>query len=1309
MVVLGVGVVACLSIFGILRTRWFHDTLERRLVAALERVTGTTVELGALRIQPLVFQIELRDLTLHGSEPAWQAPLLHASTVLVRVNPLSLLEGRLSLSRLAADGLQIHLSADARGVTNLRSVKTRPGSVVNDLINLRIKSFDLEHAELFWKDGRIPLDATAQGVSAILSRAPQRRYLGSFSSSALRFKIRGVLLPALALATQVEVSSGGLELNHLRWRSENASGAGIIRVRWAPALSGEAAMEAAGKVEPAARLMKWTNLRGGIFRMRFRALDQAGKLSASGNVDARRTSLRYRTFDSGPVNVASSFALGSSTLHLDHLRVAADGGTFTGTARVQVKRVNPRVEVAGVIQKTPLSRLLRMSLGGSRPDPLLSYRSELSGRLRAQWVGALRDLRADFNLQFATPPALEPGLTPVSGFARGSFAYSGAYSGGLSLALDEAQLQTRHSSFTAHGSLGPSQPGLRVRYRSNDFEETRPLAEFLFQVNPRLPLVLNSTAAYEGSVTGAVTNPATNGRLAMGAFSYRGWVWGGFDANITSSASNLQIGSGQLRSGPSSFSFSGAAGLTNWTLAPGSPVWVEARASRTPLQGLEDAFGLRYPVAGLLTGTLQLKGSLSSLSGAGKVLVNNGELGGETFDSLRAKLQVAGSVWSGRNLLLKKGSARVTGWFQVDLPRRSFSGALDGADLSLATFKGLRMREGLPAPDHLQGTAAFHLSSQGTFSEPNAAATLDVRHLALGRSSLGRLQARYSLNKFEIAGQGQLMGPQGNLQFSSKASLQGEWPAHLGGSFTALRLDPWMRSFAPLPLQTTVVATGSFEGSGSLRKPTDVLIRAEATALSFAVPGFSLKNAEPVQMTYARRTFATNQFVMLGPASTRLRVRLAAGLNGGPAVSLNLQGNSRASVLQLLDPSLRAAGRLTLDVHVEGSAIGPAVSGNIGVHDVSLRFDGLPLPIAELNGVLTLQGNRVQVGPLIAQSGQSSIRLAGSATLRPALRYNLIANLSRVRLEYPTDFISLLNGGLRLSGSRRAGALTGDITVTQMFVGQNFNLVNWLGQVGSMTSSAPAIPARGYPGRIHLRVRVLTAPEVRLSSPTLSFNASINTTLRGVLANPVTVGNIHISSGQALITGNRYQIERGDITMTSLVETTPVLDIEAQTQVQGYTLTVDVTGPADRIKLAYRSDPPLPSGQILSLLALGYTPQQAKMTSTGNQEFGTLGASALLSQALSSQTTGRITRLLGVSRIRIDPNMIGATAAGGARVTVEEQVAPNVSVTYSTNTALAQQRDIRLQWNVSKRISLFGEQDINGVYGFEVRFQHRFR
>ncbi len=1296
-----------LAAAGAMETRWFHDALKRRLIAGLEGLTGARVELGELKIRPLIFQIELRALTLHGTEPASQPPLLHARTLVVRMNPTSLLEGRLMLSRFVADGLQIHFQTYANGATNLPGPHQQSVSVMDELMNLEVGTAVLEHADLFWNDRCIPLDATAKGVSAVLNYTPQRGYWGGFSSSALQFEIRGALLPALALSTQMEFSRSGLALNRLTWRSEGVSGGGVVRLLWLPELHGEADLEANGQLDPLARLLKLTTLHGGAFRLQARVVDEAGKLSASGEAEVREASVHSVAFASGPVDLTSKFVVDSTGLRVDRLRIAAMGGAFTGSGRVQFGMLKPHFALSGNLQKVPLPRLLRAASSGPRLDRLLPYDSEVSGKFQAQWVGVLEALRADFSLQFALPPNLAPGLRLLSGFAKGSLADSGA----LSVKLDQAQLQTLRSSFSAQGALGASEPGFRVQYRTTDFEEGRPLAEFLFQIKQHVPLALKSAATFTGAVRGTVAQPEIQGRLAIGAFSYRGWTWGGFDAKINAASDNLEVTSGQLRSGPSVFRFSGAAALVNWNLTADSSLHLDARAARAPVEGLQDAFGLHYPVAGLISGELQLKGTSSKMTGTGGFLVTDGDLDGEPFDRLSAKAVIAGSVWKVQQILLTKGAGRLTGWARLDLPNRAFSAKLDGVAFSLAQFERLAPRGEASSPTpHLQGAVAFHLEGHGTFSAPRMSSTLEVRNVGFDGSTLGDFMAQFALDGAELRSQGSLQGLEGALQFHSSARLQGNWPSEFSGSFTALRLDPWMRLLGPTPLQAPVTATGSFQGSGPLRKPDDLVLQAEARTLNIAVPGFSLKNAEPIEMHYAQRSFATNQFVMTGPASTKIQVRIAAGMNAAGPVSLDLQGDTRASVLQLIDPSVRAAGRLTLNFHARGSPKQPSLSGAIGIHDVSLRFGGLPVPVAGLNGAITLQGDRAQIGPLTAVSGESSIRLMGYVTLGPVQRYNLRASLDHVRLEYPADFISLLSGNLRLTGSAQSGELTGDVTVGQMFVSQNFNLVNWLGQMGSTAAGAvTAEPASGSAPNVRLSIRVLTTPEVHLSSSTLSFDAAVNTTLRGTLSNPVAVGDIHIRNGQALVAGNRYQIERGDISMASPVQTTPVLDIEAQTRVQGYNLTVDVTGPADRAKLAYRSVPPLPTAQILSLLALGYAPQQMMMTSTGNQEFGAAGASALLSQALSSQTTGRVTRLFGVSRIRIDPNMIGATAAGGERITVEEQVARNVTITYSTNTAVAQQRDIRLRWDLSNKISLLGERDINGVYGFEVRFHHRLK
>jgi translocation and assembly module TamB len=186
--------------------------------------------------------------------------------------------------------------------------------------------------------------------------------------------------------------------------------------------------------------------------------------------------------------------------------------------------------------------------------------------------------------------------------------------------------------------------------------------------------------------------------------------------------------------------------------------------------------------------------------------------------------------------------------------------------------------------------------------------------------------------------------------------------------------------------------------------------------------------------------------------------------------------------------------------------------------------------------------------------------------------------------------------------------------------------------------------------------------------------------------------------------------------MTNPIRTQASLDLEARTVVQQYDVTVDISGPLGRLKMAYRSDPPLSTEDVLSLLALGYTHQQ-QMTSTsglvstfpGGSPTQNVGETALLSQALSSQVTGRIQRLFGVSRIKIDPNVGLPGFTSGARVTVEQQVTRDLTLTYITNTASSQYKIIQFEWAVGENVSIIGVRDPNGIVGVELSFRRRFK
>jgi translocation and assembly module TamB len=101
------------------------------------------------------------------------------------------------------------------------------------------------------------------------------------------------------------------------------------------------------------------------------------------------------------------------------------------------------------------------------------------------------------------------------------------------------------------------------------------------------------------------------------------------------------------------------------------------------------------------------------------------------------------------------------------------------------------------------------------------------------------------------------------------------------------------------------------------------------------------------------------------------------------------------------------------------------------------------------------------------------------------------------------------------------------------------------------------------------------------------------------------------------------------------------------------------------------------------------------------------GANSLLGSAISAPISSQLQRFFGVSRIKIDPTIAGLEGTPQARVTVEQQVSKDVTITFVTNLNRSQQQVVRFEWNLSKEWSLIALRDENGAFGvdFQVRKQ----
>jgi translocation and assembly module TamB len=138
----------------------------------------------------------------------------------------------------------------------------------------------------------------------------------------------------------------------------------------------------------------------------------------------------------------------------------------------------------------------------------------------------------------------------------------------------------------------------------------------------------------------------------------------------------------------------------------------------------------------------------------------------------------------------------------------------------------------------------------------------------------------------------------------------------------------------------------------------------------------------------------------------------------------------------------------------------------------------------------------------------------------------------------------------------------------------------------------------------------------------------------------------------------------------------------------------------------------LESNQIVALLAVGRVPTTvgglASSQEVNNSSYVATGSNALLGQALSP-ASGRLQRFFGVSHIKIDPQLTDLTSIPQARLTLEQQISKDITLTYITNLSRTSEQIIRVEWALNKQWSVIALRDENGVFGIDFSYRKRFK
>jgi len=330
-----------------------------------------------------------------------------------------------------------------------------------------------------------------------------------------------------------------------------------------------------------------------------------------------------------------------------------------------------------------------------------------------------------------------------------------------------------------------------------------------------------------------------------------------------------------------------------------------------------------------------------------------------------------------------------------------------------------------------------------------------------------------------------------------------------------------------------------------------------------------------------------------------------------------------------------------------------------------------------------------------------------------AYQHGIYADLSvtgkSIRIRYPQGVSSLADADLHLQGTQNNLLLSGGILVTRFSVSTDLDIAALAAQANTVAAVAPPNAPSNH---VRLDVRIQSSPQLNFQNAYAKLAGDVDLQLRGTVASPSLLGRVSITEGNAVIAGTRYELQRGDITFTNPVRIQPTIDLNATARVEDYDITLALHGIPEKLSVTYRSDPPLPEADVIALLALGRTQsEQGLYTAQQQQSAGAVNPSTdvLLGGALNATVSSRVQKLFGAGSVKVDPSYLGALGNSTTRITVEEQLGKDVTLTYATNVDTSAQQLIQAEVAVNRHISIVVARDESGVFSMVVKAIRRYR
>jgi translocation and assembly module TamB len=1329
---IGIIVVAIITATaGYLTGPHFNLYVRNRLIAAIDESTGGHTTIAGLKWNISKLEIELRDITVRGTEPRDQQPFAHIDRLFVRLKIFSLLQGDYGVRYLEADRPTFNVITYPDGTTNLPvSKQKRTDKPVDQLFHLAMERAEIHSGLIFWNDKPAPLELTANDIVAFMTFG-DNRYEGRINVGKLDANFQDMRPIAANAEIEFALLPRSLTLKAFR------AGTGASNIEASGQLENfdnpdvKLVYNATIDLREAGFILRNPTLRGGTAQLNAKGTFTQGNYFTDGRVLVKNGQVQLDQIRLSGVEAGGNFNADKARLNLNLV-----AHTLGGTITVEAAEVNwlssPVPALRGsappqrgsahlVVRGVQVASAANAVSTSSIPLNKVKLAGTMAGTINVAWTGAITEAVSQITLDAVPPAHPTADQLPVTAHLRASL-----NTPHQSLDVTQLDVTTRAARLNASGSVGRANANLKVGFTTSYLGELKPLLA-AFGGPTRLPLELAGTATFDGMVSGALKSPRIAGHLDIENFDSLIEVasiqpanprvqvaakpalsaaethevrlhWERATADIQYGAGHVALQNAVLQHGKNRITGSAQATLQNGSLTENSPFTARLDLTNADIAELQAIAGYSYPITGTANASLAMSGTIGNPHATGKIQITGATVSKEKVSSITADLEFTNHVAELRNLALVENQGRITGTATVGLQTKALLFDLRGTGIDLSKLQFLQTKRAI-----VSGIATFAAQGSGTLQALAINGNLRIEDVVINGEKVGNIAVDAVTHGEEMRITGSTHYQNAQLLVNGTVRLRNDYPVNLHLRFTNVDIDPLLRAY----LQGRVTGHSSLAGDVQVEGPLQRWRELNATGtinqVSVELASVKLKNDGPVRFTMARQELRLEQFKVVGDG-TELTATGTIQLSGAQRMDLTANGHLNLLLIQTLNPAYNSSGQLTLAVQARGTLSKPSLAGNLQIANGAISYIDLPNGLSNINGTMVFNQDRLQVESLVARSGGGALKLGGFIAYSNGMSFNLTATADDIRLRYPPGVSAGAGAELRLTGTLKNSTLAGDVTITRFALNPRFDFSLYLARA----KQPPTVPdPNSALNGLHLDVHIVSTPALEVQTSLGKLSGDLDLRLRGTGTRPVVLGRVNIVEGDVFFNGTTYHLERGDITFTNPVRIEPILNVEATARVRDYDITLGFHGPMDRLATTYRSEPPLPTGDIIALLAFGRTRTDTALNPQPTPNFTETASNAVLGQALNAVVSNRVQKLFGVSRIKIDPQVGTATTNPTARITIEQQVSDKITLTYITDVTQSTQQVIQLEYNVNRSVSVTAVRDQYGVVGFDVRIRQR--